>query len=104
MAYIVLSADNQPTLYQVPEEVALHLNKLARQFLNAIQNPKSPFLKNMTDSVTGQKHPILCYNEEDFVAWLNRKKQTRDEKIIAVAHAENYALPDEWRNYPHFSF
>ncbi len=104
MAFIVLRADSQPTLYQAPEEVALYLKMLARQFLSAIQAPNSSYLRSMTDSVTGEKHTLLCYNEEDFVAWLNRKKQTREEKVKAVAQSDDFALPDEWLDYPYFNF
>ena len=104
MAHIVLSADNRPTLYQAPDAVALHLDKLALQFLDSIRRPGSPFLKQMKDGATGEPVLILCYNEEDFVAWLNRKKQTREMKVTAVAQSESFALPDAWRDYPYFNF
>ncbi|MBQ4074477.1 MAG: hypothetical protein IJD39_04655 [Clostridia bacterium] len=103
MQYIVLSADNFPLLCLAPDAVALHLKKLARRFRNEIEQPKSPFLKKAKDA-SGKEYRIVSFNEMDFIDWLNRKKETKEAKIIPFAQSVDLNLPPEWQDYPQITF
>ena len=104
MNWIVLSADNRPTLCLAPDEVAQRLEELAIEFLEEIHRPDSPSLRAVTDSEEGTIALIHCYDETDFVAWLNQGKQAPEERITPVAQSISFARPDAWRSYPWFNF
>jgi len=103
MQYIVLSADSFPLLCQAPDAVAQHLKKLARRFRNEIEQPKSPFLKKVKDA-SGKEYMIVRFNETDFIDWLNRKKETKEAKVIPFAQSVDSDIPPEWKDYPKITF
>lgn len=65
MKYILLSADNNPSVYSVPDEVADNLRKYCIDFCD----------KWLRESPHAKKYRIggcFCYNEKDFIEYLNK--------------------------------
>lgn len=65
MKYVLLSADNNPCVYLVPNEVGDNLRKYCIDFCD----------KWLHMSPHAQKYRIgggVCYNEEDFIDYLNK--------------------------------
>lgn len=65
MKYILLSADNNPSVYSVPDEVADNLRRYRIDFCD-IWMHESPHAK---------KYRIgggVCYDEKDFIEYLNK--------------------------------
>ena len=116
MRYILLSADNEPTLYEAPDAVAEGLFDYAMAFRDSIQEPDSPFWQTVRDP-SGECYSVLFYDEQDFVSWLNRQPVTRNqpakeaeglsledrEIIMETARKERY-LPYEQMQYPWYNF
>lgn len=116
MRYILLSADNEPTLYEAPDIIAEHLSDYADAFLDSIHDPASPFWQTVQDP-SGASYALLFYNEKDFVAWLNQQDETKDQPVrepewlsmaereimMDTARKERY-LPYEQMQYPWFNF
>ncbi len=117
MRYILLSADRTPVLYEAPDRVASQLADYAYQFLDEINQPDSPFWRRVTDAAAGEAYLCLSYDVPDFLAWLNRQPETRDqpvreaegiskeerEIIMDTARKERY-IPYDRQQYPWFSF
>ncbi len=116
MRYILLSADHEPTLYEVPDALAEHLSDWAEAFLENVYAPGSLFRKTAREP-SGKTYAIYCYDEQDFVIWLNQQDITNDQKvqepesmspeerelILKTAEMErNY--PYEQQQYPWFNF
>ena len=116
MRYILLSANHLPTLYEAPDRVAEALSDYCFRFLDEINGPDSPFLRQMKDAC-GQEYALLSYTEQDFLNWLNSQPETkgqpvkevallsREEReiIMETARRERYA-PYERQQYPWFNF
>ena len=116
MRYILLSADAEPTLYEAPDAIAERLSDLAFRFLDAISAPDSGFFQQVRD-VSGLESTLLRYDEQDFLAWLNRLPEAQGqpvrepdrlppgerENIMETARRERY-LPYEQQQYPWFNF
>ena len=116
MRYILLSADNAPVLYEAPDRVAESLPDYCFRFLDEINSPDSPCVRMMKDP-SGQEYALLSYTELDFLSWLNRQPESRDqpvreaaqlskqerELIMETARREQH-LPCEHQKYPWFHF
>lgn len=65
MKYVLLSADNSPSVYSVPNEVADNLRKYCIDFCN----------KWLYESPHAKKYHRgggVCYDEKDFIEYLNK--------------------------------
>lgn len=65
MKYVLLSADNNPSVYSVPNEVADNLRKYCIDFCG----------KWLHESPHAKKYRIdggICYDETDFIEYLNK--------------------------------
>jgi hypothetical protein len=85
--YVLLSADNNPSVYLVPDCVADNLRKYCIEFRD----------KWLRESPLAKKYHIggvVCYNETDFIDYLNKwifpnKKSTLIETLSSSKIPEN---------------
>ena len=116
MRYILLSADNPPTLYEAPDAIAEALWHFADQFLEEINRLDSPFWRQIDDA-GGESYDCLSYTERDFVAWLNHQPEAKyvpvreanalpmeEREIIMETALREQRLPCEQQRYPWFNF
>lgn len=64
MKYVLLSADNSPSVYLVPDVVADDLIKYCFEFC---QN----WLRKSPDAKGFRRDGVVCYDEKDFIDYLN---------------------------------
>ena len=98
MKEIILSADGDCMLYSVPDEVADNLDKYCLEFCNE-------WLKTSPDATKYRKDNCLCYNESDFIDYLN-DYVFPDKKSVFVKNIGwiNFARNEEYKHIPHFNF
>ena len=65
MKYVLLSADNSPSVYSVPNEVGDNLRKYCTDFCEKWLH-ESPHAKKY------RKDCAICYDEKDFIIYLNK--------------------------------
>lgn len=94
MMKIVLSADNDCSIYLVPNYVAKELDKYIGDFLNWLYDEN-----NKHEYWCGEG---LCYDERAFIKWLNNKISKCNEKAKLVEIKEE--LNDEEKKYLNFNF
>lgn len=99
MKYILLSADNNLSVYLVPDEVADHLRSYALEFcdnwLHASPNASKYRVKGG-----------VCYNEGDFILYLN-EWLFPDEPSVLVENLSTQSvkdIPKRYRNCECFNF
>ena len=97
MKYIILSADGPCYLYSVPDEVADNLEQYCIEFCT----------EWLTESPDAQKYRTnqgLCYNQEDFIEYLNNYVfPNQKSAFIKDLGWDGDSLP-EYKNYPYFNF
>ena len=96
--YVVLSADNECSVYRVPDSVGKSFFKLCDTFH---RNAK-----------TLQIHPrenngVVCFDETDFIEYLN-EKICGEEKCVFVEKIgwryDKKHWPEKYRSCPHYNF
>jgi hypothetical protein len=65
MRYVLISADNSPSVYSVPNEVADNLRKYCIDFCDKWLH-ESPHAKKY------HRDGGVCYDEKDFIEYLNK--------------------------------
>ncbi len=99
MKYVILSADSEKTLYSVPDAVADDLRRYLDQFFDWLYY--GPGKKRYWNG------RCFCYNEADFIEYLNRKVFP-DEESVAIENLgwieSEEDLPERYRNLPDFNF
>lgn len=103
MKNVLLSADNEISVFAVPNDVADHLEQYCMEFCGNWLH-KSPdaakYRRNMSNTT------VVCYTEKDFIHYLNR--YIFEEQAYLVAAFPNcYAkeeLPEEYAGLPYFNF
>lgn len=100
MKYVVISADGDRKVYAVPDIVADNLRKYCMEF----------YTKWLRNSPHAEKYRIcggLCYNEEDFIEYLNTWVFP-DQKSILVENLGGIdfdsKLPAPYTDCPQFNF
>ncbi len=97
---VILSADSQRKVYSVPNEVADNLEEYCNEFC-CVWLVSSPHAKKY------RKGGGLCYNEQDFIEYLN--KYIFPEKLSSLVENLGWIdfsspLPDKYKNCPQFNF
>ena len=99
MKYVVISADGDRKVYAVPDAVAEKLSKYCIDFCK--------WLKHNPNAKKYRIHGGLCYNEEDFIAYLNTYIFP-NEKSVLVENLGwidfNKELPAPYTDCPEFNF
>lgn len=100
MKEVIISADGDSVVYLVPDEVANNLRSYCIYFC----------YKWMKTSPDAKKYKIkgaYCYNEADFIDYLN-EYVFPEQKSIFVRNLGwtnlGRNLPDEYKEYPYFNF
>ncbi len=100
MKNILLSADGSPSVYSVPDMVADNLELYCGDFCNQ-------WLVESPDAECYRMEDGLCYNEEDFIIYLN-KWIFPDEPSVLVERLEwidfGSDIPGKYRNCNRFNF
>ena len=99
MKNIVISADGDRKVYSVPDAVADNLTRYCGDFIKWLRN--SPYSKKYR--IGG----ALCYNEEDFIQYLNtwifpNQKAILVKKLGWITFDSK--LPEPYVNCPIFNF
>ena len=96
MKPIILSADGDSVVYQVPDRVAEHLEEYCIQFCDR-------WLRNSPHARKYRIQGGFCYNEADFIEYLNRYVFPEEPSVMV----ENLGwtelgkdLPEEYRAPP----
>jgi hypothetical protein len=92
MKPIILSADNAPSVYLVPNVVAERLNDFVLEF--------DVWLREAPEA---NEHILVSYTEEDFIKWLNKFKFP-DELSILVEQLGWNKIPSKYKECPRFNF
>ncbi len=100
MKNVILSADGDSVIYAVPDTVADNLEKFCTEFCGE-------WLHKSPDAEKYRTKQGVCYNEADFIAYLNQyvfpdQISTLVKNIGWTELGEN--LPEEYREYPYFNF
>ena len=99
MKNIVISADGDRKVYSVPDAVADNLTRYCGDFIK--------WLRNSPNSKKYRIGGALCYNEEDFIQYLNtwifpNQKATLVKNLGWIAFDSK--LPEPYVNCPTFNF
>ncbi len=100
MKAVILSADNAPSVYLVPDLVASNLEHYCTDF--------DHWLHHSPQAAGYRRGKVVCYNEMDFVAYLNRRfPQTPSvlvERLDLSLEEIPQRLPQRWQGAPWFNF
>ncbi|MDR2888922.1 MAG: hypothetical protein LBV33_03665 [Lachnospiraceae bacterium] len=100
MKNVLLSADGQLSVYSVPDTVADNLEDYCIEFCGK-------WLQTCPDALKYRINGILCYNEDDFVEYLNlwvfpdtpsRLIETLDD-VWDISDVPNEYKECEWFNF-----
>ena len=100
MKEIILSADGDSIVYSVPDDVAEHLQEYCLKFCD-------DWLRNSPDAKKYRKNGILCYDENDFIDYLNKYvfPEQRSVMLKNLGWTDlGRNLPQEYRDHPYFNF
>ena len=100
MKQIVLSADGERKVYSVPDAVADHLEKYCLEFCTS-------WLPSSPNAQKYRRGGVLCYNEEDFIAYLNQWIFPEEPSFLVdnLGWVDfGSALPGPYRGCPEFNF
>ncbi|MDR3091201.1 MAG: hypothetical protein LBU36_03230 [Clostridiales bacterium] len=100
MKLVLLSADSAPSVYSVPDIVAENLSEYCIEFCGK-------WLHTSEHAQKYRAHGVVCYNEIDFVEYLNKwvfpnEHTTLAETLDGVNNASE--LPEKYRNLEWFNF
>lgn len=103
MKHVLLSADSEISLYSVPDEVADNLRQYCCEFCCnwLYQSPNAAKYRVKMGDVIG-----VCYNEKDFIDYLNQyvcKEQSRLIAVLTDVYCED-EVPREYAGLPYFTF
>ena len=103
MKSILLSADNEISVFSVPNEVADNLEQYCLEFCcNWLhKSPKAEQYRVEMRGVIG-----VCYSEKDFIDYLNQYICDERSRLITTlvdVYDEN-ELPQEYAGLPYFNF
>ena len=105
MKKVFLSADNQPSLYAVPDAVADHLDEYCLAFWRWLET--SPDAEKYRVYFDEEDEPYfgLCYTERDFIEYLNQFVFPEEMSYrIDWCPAGDWETPEEYPEIPHFNF
>lgn len=100
MKEIILSADGDSVIYLVPDDVSENLRKYCIEFCDN-------WLWNSPDAKHFRKGPGVCYNESDFINYLNKYIFPKQKSVLVknlgwTNLGKN--LPSEYKQLPYFNF
>ena len=99
MKYILLSADNLPSVYSVPDIVADNLEKYCLEFCEEWLH-KSPHAKEYRKDFGG--YICACYDERDFIKYLNTWIFPNNPSLFIETLCED--IPQKYNDCKRFNF
>ena len=100
MKYVLLSADNNPSVYLVPDIVADNLRKYCIDFCDV-------WLHNSPHARKYRLGGGVCYNEYDFIIYLNKwifpNKQSKFIETLDRINSEK-DIPSKYKGCEWFNF
>ncbi len=101
MKIVLLSADNNPSVYLVPDIVADNLREYCIQFCNK-------WLRSSPHAAKYRKGGgVVCYNEEDFIEYLNTWifPEEKSKLVETLGWIKNKSdIPKQYRDCEWFNF
>ncbi len=99
MKRVLLSADGEISVFNVPDEVADNLEQYCLEFCRDWLH-KSPDAEKYRTQMGG-----VCYNEKDFIDYLNQYICDEQSALIALTDVcVGDELPAEYKELPYFNF
>lgn len=101
MKEVILSADGDSVVYLVPDVVAENLAKYCIRFCDR-------WLKTSPKAKKYRVGDGVCYDEGDFIEYLNLHVFPKGEQSVLVKNLGRTDLgrnlPEEYRDHPYFNF
>ena len=100
MKEVILSADGDSIVYSVPDEVADNLEQYCIEFCDN-------WLWNSPDAEKYRDGRGVCYNESDFIKYLNTYifPDCESKMIKNLGWTDlDENLPEEYNKHPYFNF
>lgn len=103
MKRVLLSADGEISVFNVPDEVADNLEQYCLEFCRdwLHKSPNAEKYRTKMGDVIG-----VCFNEKDFIDYLNQyvcKEQSRLIAVLTDVYCED-EVPREYAGLPYFTF
>ena len=104
MKRVLLSADNEISIFAVPDEVADNLEHYCLEFCSnwLHKSPNAARYRVKMGTVTGVR-----YNEKDFIDYLNQyicDEQSSLITTLADVYSYDSKIPEEYAGLPYFNF
>ncbi|MDE7281290.1 MAG: hypothetical protein K2N36_06090 [Ruminiclostridium sp.] len=98
MKNIILSADGDRMVYSVPDTVADNLEKYCMEFID--------WLEASPDAKRYRKNGVMCYDESDFILYLNKYVFPKEQSVFVknLGNEYNRRLDAEYKDCPSFNF
>lgn len=99
MRNVILSADGDSKVYSVPDAVADDLERFCQDFCD--------WLYNSPDASAYRTDGGVCYNEEDFIDYLNTRIFPEQPSVLVknLGYVRwNWCIPFRYRRCPRFNF
>ncbi len=100
MKNVILSADGDSIIYAVPDIVADNLEQYCMEFC-------SDWLWHSPDAEKYRSGQAVCYNEQDFIDYLNTFKFPKEKSVLVKNlgwTGLGTSLPKEYSSLPYFNF
>ena len=101
MKNIIISADGDRLVYSVPDMVADNLTEYCMEFCDK-------WLRTSPHAETYRINGSLCYNERDFIEYLNRFRFPEEQSVfvenLGPMGMDELPVPECYRDCPAFNF
>jgi len=94
---VLLSADNMPSVYSVPDEVAENLRQYCIEFCD----------NWLVDSPHAKKYHVqgvVCYSEKDFIEYLNKWIFPNMPSVFIETLRSMKDINGKYKGYDYFNF
>ena len=98
MKNIIISADGDRMVYSVPDTVADNLEKYCMEFID--------WLEASPDAKRYRKKGVMCYDESDFILYLNKYVFPKEQSVFVknIGNEYNQRAASEYKDWPSFNF
>ena len=98
MKNIIISADSDRMVYSVPDTVADNLEKYCMEFID--------WLEASPDAKHYRKKGVMCYDESDFILYLNKYVFPKEQSVFVknIGNEYNQRAGSEYKDCPSFNF
>ncbi len=100
MKYVILSADGDSKVYSVPDDVAEQLDRSCLRFCTT-------WLRTSPHAKKYRTARGICYNEEDFIEYLNRWVFPEEPSTLVANLGwidARHPIPQAYADVPKFNF